>query len=162
VTAIQFQRALPGGSTDKPTLRIFVKSTCRWYRYSRRGSSYNIRKKLLSPQSLKLIEIIQFRIPASTPREIPFQAYVAQEHDSAFSLRLTWLRWNEYNNPSFATMFQRALLNTCITTCFGLNPSHHQVLWYSCLIKHAETLLRTKDCCTHFIVTCATGCTHPI
>jgi hypothetical protein len=29
---------------------------------------------------------------------------------------------NEYNNPSFATMFQRALLNTCITTCFGLNP----------------------------------------
>jgi hypothetical protein len=36
--------------------------------------------------------------------------------------------WNEYNNPSFATMFQRALLNTCITTCFGLNPSHHQVL----------------------------------
>jgi hypothetical protein len=29
VTAIQFQRALPGGSTDKPTLRIFVKSTCR-------------------------------------------------------------------------------------------------------------------------------------
>jgi hypothetical protein len=27
---------------------------------------------------------------------------------------------NEYNNPSFATMFQRALLNTCITT-FVLN-----------------------------------------
>jgi hypothetical protein len=26
---------------------------------------------------------------------------------------------NEYNNPSFATMFQRPLLNTCITTCFG-------------------------------------------
>jgi hypothetical protein len=25
-------------------------------------------------------------------------------------------------------MFQRALLNMCITTCFGLNPSHHQVL----------------------------------
>jgi hypothetical protein len=25
---------------------------------------------------------------------------------------------NEYNNPSFATMFQRALLNTCITTYF--------------------------------------------
>jgi hypothetical protein len=24
---------------------------------------------------------------------------------------------NEYNNPSFATMFQHALLNTCITTC---------------------------------------------
>jgi phosphoribosylformylglycinamidine (FGAM) synthase-like amidotransferase family enzyme len=35
---------------------------------------------------------------------------------------------NEYNNPSFATMFQRALLNTCITTCSDLNPSHHQVL----------------------------------
>jgi hypothetical protein len=35
---------------------------------------------------------------------------------------------NEYNNPSFATMFERALLNTYITTCFGLNPSHHQVL----------------------------------
>jgi hypothetical protein len=38
---------------------------------------------------------------------------------------------NEYNNPSFATMFQRALVNTCITTCFGLNPSHHQVLSYT-------------------------------
>jgi hypothetical protein len=50
---------------------------------------------------------------------------------------------NEYNNPSFATMFQRALLNTCITTCFGLNP---------CLIKHAETLLRTKDCCTQSLL----------
>jgi hypothetical protein len=37
---------------------------------------------------------------------------------------------NEYNNPSFATMFQRALLNTCITACF--------------------------------VVTCATGCIHPI
>jgi hypothetical protein len=24
------------------------------------------------------------------------------------------------------------------------------MLWYTCLIKHAETLLRTKDCCTHF------------
>jgi hypothetical protein len=23
------------------------------------------------------------------------------------------------------------------------------MLWYTCLIKHAETLLRTKDCCTH-------------
>jgi hypothetical protein len=33
---------------------------------------------------------------------------------------------NEYNNPSFATMFQRTLLNTCITTFFFfflvLNP----------------------------------------
>jgi hypothetical protein len=38
---------------------------------------------------------------------------------------------NEYNSPSFATMFQRALLNMCITTCFGLNPSHHQVLSYT-------------------------------
>jgi hypothetical protein len=38
---------------------------------------------------------------------------------------------NEYNSPSFVTMFQRALLNTCITTCFGLNPSHHQVLSYT-------------------------------
>jgi hypothetical protein len=27
---------------------------------------------------------------------------------------------SEYNNPSFATMFERALLNTYITTCFGL------------------------------------------
>jgi hypothetical protein len=35
---------------------------------------------------------------------------------------------NEYNNPSFATMFERALFNTYITTCYGLNPSHHQVL----------------------------------
>jgi hypothetical protein len=23
------------------------------------------------------------------------------------------------------------------------------MLWYSCLIKHAKTLLRTKDCCTY-------------
>jgi hypothetical protein len=28
---------------------------------------------------------------------------------------------NEYNNPSFATMFERALLNTYITTCFAIN-----------------------------------------
>jgi hypothetical protein len=27
------------------------------------------------------------------------------------------------------------------------------MLWYTCLIKHAETLLRTKDCCTHSNVT---------
>jgi hypothetical protein len=38
---------------------------------------------------------------------------------------------NKYNNPSFATMFKRDLLNTYITTCFGLNPSHHQVLSYT-------------------------------
>jgi hypothetical protein len=30
---------------------------------------------------------------------------------------------NEYNSPSFATVFQHALLNTCITTCFGLAHS---------------------------------------
>jgi hypothetical protein len=28
-------------------------------------------------------------------------------------------------------MFERALLNMRITTCFGLNPSHHQVLSYT-------------------------------
>jgi hypothetical protein len=50
---------------------------------------------------------------------------------------------NEYNNPSFATMFQRALLNTCITTCFGLNSN----------IVANEGLLYS------FIVTCATECT---
>jgi hypothetical protein len=44
---------------------------------------------------------------------------------------------NEYNNPSFATMFQRALLNTCITSCFGLNPSHQ-------LLLHAQ-----QDALTH-------------
>jgi hypothetical protein len=38
---------------------------------------------------------------------------------------------NKYNNPSFATMSQHALLNTYNTTCFGLNPSHHQVLSYT-------------------------------
>jgi hypothetical protein len=38
---------------------------------------------------------------------------------------------NKYNNPSIATMFPRALLNTYITTCLGLNPSHHQVLSYT-------------------------------
>jgi hypothetical protein len=47
------------------------------------------------------------------------------------SLILVVIFWNEYNNSSFATMFRRALLNTCITTCFGLNPSHHQVLSYT-------------------------------
>jgi hypothetical protein len=26
------------------------------------------------------------------------------------------------------------------------------MLRYTCLIKHAETLLRTKDCCTHSFV----------
>jgi choline dehydrogenase-like flavoprotein len=26
------------------------------------------------------------------------------------------------------------------------------MLWYTCLIKHAETLLRTKDCCTHSLL----------
>jgi hypothetical protein len=46
---------------------------------------------------------------------------------------------NEYNNPLFTTIFLRALLNTCITTCFGLNPSYQQVL-------------RTKDCCTHSLL----------
>jgi hypothetical protein len=55
---------------------------------------------------------------------------------------------NGCKNPSFATMFQRALLNTCITTCFG----SQNMLWYTCLIKHAETLLRTKDCCTFFVL----------
>jgi hypothetical protein len=33
--------------------------------------------------------------------------------------KYTLKQYNEYNNPSFATVFQRALLNTCITTCFG-------------------------------------------
>jgi hypothetical protein len=31
------------------------------------------------------------------------------------------------------------------------------MLWYTCLIKHAKTLLRTKDCCTHFIETWRTN-----
>jgi hypothetical protein len=26
------------------------------------------------------------------------------------------------------------------------------MLWYTCLIKHAETLLLTKDCCTHLLL----------
>jgi hypothetical protein len=26
------------------------------------------------------------------------------------------------------------------------------MLWYTCLIKHAQTLLRTKDCCTHSLL----------
>jgi hypothetical protein len=32
---------------------------------------------------------------------------------------------NEYKNPSFATMFERALLNTCITTkILDTNSTH--------------------------------------
>jgi hypothetical protein len=32
-----------------------------------------------------------------------------------------------------------------------VHPVAHVTMneWYTCLIKHAETLLRTKDCCTH-------------
>jgi hypothetical protein len=54
-----------------------------------------------------------------------YKLYIGRVHPVAH------VTMNEYNNPSFATMFQRALLNTCITTCFGLNPSHHQVLSYT-------------------------------
>jgi hypothetical protein len=38
---------------------------------------------------------------------------------------------NKYKNPSFATMSQGVLLITYITTCFGLYPSHRQVLSYT-------------------------------
>jgi hypothetical protein len=34
--------------------------------------------------------------------------------------------WNAYNSPSFATMFQRALLNTCITTCLTSYPLYYR------------------------------------
>jgi hypothetical protein len=43
------------------------------------------------------------------------------ESGAPISLQTNVDTMNEYNNPSFATMFQCALLNTCITTCFGLN-----------------------------------------
>jgi hypothetical protein len=33
----------------------------------------------------------------------------------------------------------------------GLDLSRN-MLWYTCLIKHTETLLRTKDCCTHSLL----------
>jgi hypothetical protein len=39
-----------------------------------------------------------------------------------------------------------------ITPDDGLDLSRN-MLWYTCLIKHAETLLRTKDCCTHSLRT---------
>jgi hypothetical protein len=71
-TAVQFQRALPGGSTDKSPLRIVMKSTCRWYRYLGRGLSYNTTtKKNRIPSKL---EIYRNNISASTWKEIS-QAY---------------------------------------------------------------------------------------
>jgi hypothetical protein len=60
--------------------------------------------------------------PAGTTE---YDLYIGRVHPVAH------VTMNEYNNPSFATVFQRALLNTCITTCVGLNPSHHQVLLYT-------------------------------
>jgi hypothetical protein len=95
---------------------------------------------------------------------IPWNAGKLSSRLTSSSLYIGWVHpvahvtMNEYNNPSFATMFQRALLNTCIATCFDLNPNHHQVLSYW-FIQYAkltliifilgETLLRTKDCSTH-------------
>jgi hypothetical protein len=38
-----------------------------------------------------------------------------------------------------------------ITPDDGLDLSWN-MLWYTCLIKHAETLLRTKDCCIHSLL----------
>jgi hypothetical protein len=40
-------------------------------------------------------------------------------------------------------MFQHALLNTCITTCFGLNPSHHQVLSYT--EYHMQAIIKNSN-----------------
>jgi hypothetical protein len=48
-------------------------------------------------------------------------------------------------------MFQRALSDD------GLDLSRN-MLWYTCLIKHAETLLRTKDCWTLILIF---GNSHP-
>jgi hypothetical protein len=38
-----------------------------------------------------------------------------------------------------------------ITPDDGLDLSRN-MLWYTCLIKHAETLLRTKNCCNHSLL----------
>jgi hypothetical protein len=81
-------------------------------------------------QSVEILLTMKSNIPPAQP--VIRHCTVLTPH--SYSEKLM----NEYNNPSFATMFQRALLNTCITTCFGL--------------KHAETLLRTKDCCTHSLL----------
>jgi hypothetical protein len=50
---IQYQRALPGGSTDRRLLRIVVKSTYRWYRYLRRGPSFDRKENCYSLKGLK-------------------------------------------------------------------------------------------------------------
>jgi hypothetical protein len=41
-------------------------------------------------------------------------------------------------------MFQRALLNTYITTCFGLNPSHQDCCTYLLLHAHQDALTHNK------------------
>jgi hypothetical protein len=64
-----------------------------------------------------------------------------------------------YSKPSMKLAEAGNKLVKSFTVSILVNRMARQ---YTCLIKHAETLLRTKDCCTHFIVTCATGCTHPI
>jgi hypothetical protein len=70
--------------------------------------------------------------------------------------RMKWVKQSFVRNNVSACFIKHVYHNM-----FRLKskPSSGVTPW---LIKHAETLLRTKDCCTHFIVTCATGCTHPI
>jgi hypothetical protein len=57
---------------------------------------------------------------------------------------------NEYNNPSFATMFQRAVLNTCITICFGLIQAI--IRCYHIQNTKCKLLLRIKHYCERRIV----------
>jgi hypothetical protein len=56
---------------------------------------------------------------------------------------------SKYKQPSFATVLQRALLYTYITTCFELITwwwlwISRNMKWYTCIIKHAGVQLRTK------------------
>jgi hypothetical protein len=57
-----------------------------------------------------------------------------------------WDRWmNEYNNPSFVTMFQRALLNTCISTCFGSYCTHSLLNEQQDALTHKKKLGQVFD-----------------
>jgi hypothetical protein len=57
---------------------------------------------------------------------------------------------NEYNNPWFATMIERVLLNTYITTCFGLNPGHQQIYVFN---KTRSNIVANEGLLYSFIVT---------
>jgi hypothetical protein len=50
---------------------------------------------------------------------------------------------------TICTQHNRNMLYRWMSTTMDLSRN---MLWYTCLIKHAETLLRTKDWCTHSLL----------